>query len=84
MLKQHSVRVESAFACVFLLWGICFCVKKKIENPHIDRVLLLASSVCLPPFLPEPLFIVVMVGHKADDKYTFKVRPIHTIDVMAV
>lgn len=34
--------------------------------------------------LLELLFIVVMVGHKADDKYTFKVCPIHTIDVMVV
>lgn len=32
----------------------------------------------------EPLFIMVMVGRKADEKYTFKVQPIHTVDVMVV
>lgn len=51
----------------------------------------LACYICLPPYqqlrsqnLLELLFIVVIVGRKADDKYAFKVQPIHTVDVMVV
>lgn len=62
----------------------------KLKIPQI-KLHFLASYLSLPLYqqprdqsLLELLFIVVMVGHKADDKYTVKVRPIHTIDVMAV
>lgn len=65
-----------------------FCVK----FPQI-KLNALSCVLSLSPSLPaaeksknllELLFIVVMVGHKADDKHTFKVRPIHAIDVMVV